>query len=105
MRTLSLSATTIAILLSGATSPVMAQQLVDSPIFDQYVRECILIKDGSVRAFVPRLVRNGGSGRWRHPVTPSGKSRSSIAMSIAWPTAAVVAAVAARRAYCRRAGQ
>lgn len=70
MRNLSLSTTTMAIILAGVTSPAMAQSLVKSPIFDQYVRECILIRDGSVRAYIPKLVRAGKSGPLATPCDP-----------------------------------
>lgn len=70
MRSLSLSTTSIAILLAGVTSPAMAQSVVKSPIFDQYVRECILIKDGSVRAYIPKLVRAGKTGPLATPCDP-----------------------------------
>lgn len=68
---LSLSTTTIVILLAGATSPAMAASVVKSPIFDQYVRECILIKDGSVRAYIPKLVRSGKTGPLATPCNPA----------------------------------
>ena len=68
---LSLSTTTIVILLAGATSPAMAASVVKSPIFDQYVRECILIKDGSVRAYIPKLVRSGKTGPLATPCDPA----------------------------------
>ncbi len=67
---LSLSTTSIVILLAGATSPAMAASVVKSPIFDQYVRECILIKDGSVRAYLPKLVRSGKTGPLATPCDP-----------------------------------
>jgi len=68
---LSLSTTTIVILLAGATSPAMAASVVKSPVFDQYVRECILIKDGSVRAYIPKLVRSGKTGPLATPCDPA----------------------------------
>lgn len=70
MRHLALSATSIAVLLSGTTTPLMAKGVNDHQIFDQYVRECILIKDGSVRAYIPRLVRAGQTGPLATPCDP-----------------------------------
>lgn len=70
MRNLPLSATTIALLLAGASSPAMAKGLTDNQIFSEYVRECILISDGSVRAYLPQMVEDGKTGALATPCNP-----------------------------------
>lgn len=68
MRYLPLSATTLAVLLAGTTSPVMAKSLNDNQIFSQYARLCILISDGSVRAYE---VGDGADGALATPCDPA----------------------------------
>lgn len=70
MKNLTLSATSVAVILAGTTGAVVAESGIKSPVFDQYVRECILIKDGSVRAYIPRLTRAGDNGALATPCDP-----------------------------------
>lgn len=67
MRTLPLSATTIAVLLTGITPAAMAAGVYQHQVFDEYVRKCVLVADGSVRAYLPMLIKRGAKGP---PATP-----------------------------------
>ena len=71
MRYLPLSATTIALLLAGATSPAMSKSLTDSQIFSQYVRLCVDTSNGSVRAYIPGKVLDGETGALATPCDPA----------------------------------
>lgn len=70
MRMLPLSATTIAVLLSGATPAAMAAGLHQHQVFDEYVRKCALVADGSVRAYLPMLIQRGAKGPLATPCRP-----------------------------------
>jgi len=70
MRTLPLSATTIAVLLAGATPAAMAAGLQQQQVFDEYVRKCVLVADGSVRAYLPMLIKRGAKGPLATPCRP-----------------------------------
>lgn len=70
MRTLPLSATTIAVLLTGITPAAMAAGLHQHQLFDEYVRKCVLVADGSVRAYLPMLIQRGSKGPLATPCRP-----------------------------------
>lgn len=68
MRYLPLSATTVALLLVGTSGPALSEDMTET--FSQYARQCILISDGSVRAYIPKLVRSGETGALATPCNP-----------------------------------
>lgn len=70
MRTLPLSATTIAVLMAGITPAAMAAGVHQHQVFDEYVRKCVLVADGSVRAYLPMLIRQGAKGPLATPCRP-----------------------------------
>jgi hypothetical protein len=70
MRTLPLSATTIAVLLTGITPAAMAAGVHQHQVFDEYVRKCVLVADGSVRAYLPMLIKRGAKGPLATPCRP-----------------------------------
>lgn len=70
MRYLPLSATAVALLLAGTASP-MAQSIKDGTILAQYVRLCVLVSDGSVRAYIPGKVLDGETGPLATPCNPA----------------------------------
>lgn len=70
MRNLPLSATTIAALLAGTTGLSVAAGLQQNQVFDNYVRKCVSIADGSVRAYLPMLIQRGRTGPIATPCDP-----------------------------------
>ncbi|WP_055047849.1 collagen-like protein [Devosia sp. A16] len=62
MRTLPFGAILIAVLLAGTTAEAMAARLQQKQVFDEQVRKCVLIADGTVRAYLPALIRQGAKG-------------------------------------------
>lgn len=71
MRTLPLCATTIAVLLAGTTAgSSLAAGLHQHQVFDEYVRKCVLVADGTVRAYLPGLIRQGVKGPLATPCKP-----------------------------------
>ena len=70
MRTLPLSATTIAVLMAGITPAAMAAGVHQHQVFDEYVRKCVLVADGSVRAYLPMLIKRGAKGPLATPCRP-----------------------------------
>lgn len=70
MRTLPLCATTVAALLAGTTAAATAAALHQHQVFDDYVRKCVLVADGTVRAYLPVLIRQGATGPLATPCKP-----------------------------------
>lgn len=71
MRYKALSATTVAVFLCGASAPSMAKGLDSNQIYSQYVRGCVSLADGSVRAYIPQWVRSDKPGPLAEPCNPA----------------------------------
>ena len=73
MHTLPLAAAALIAMLASTTNPAFAKSLEQNQVFDDLVRKCVSINDGSVRAFLPSLVAAGQVGALATPCDPGSE--------------------------------
>lgn len=73
MHTHSLPAAALIAMLASTTNAAFAKSLEQNQVFDDLVRKCVSISDGSVRAFLPSLVAAGQVGALATPCDPGSE--------------------------------